>query len=105
MLFSGCSFSYVTICPHTRSSPIGLCFLLQNATFIISPLNTYFVHALGLLTDSGLPAAEASSVLHILDHFPFRSLTDDEQKVLKKPAHVWHGEKQRCSVTALLGQL
>lgn len=49
---------------------------------------TYFVHALGLLTDSGLSAAEASSILHISDHFPFKLLTDDEQKVLKKPARM-----------------
>lgn len=45
------------------------------------------------------------SVSLVSDDFPSRSLTDDEQKVLKKPSHMGHGEKPRCSVTVLLRRL
>lgn len=40
----------------------------------------------------------ASSVLLVSDHFPSRSLADDEQKKLKKLSHTGHGEKQSCLV-------
>lgn len=47
----------------------------------------------------------ACSVSLVSDCFPSRSLTDVEQKVLKKPSHMGHREKQRCLVAALLSCL